>query len=124
LSWHPRAFYFHAFVTEEEANQLIVEAAPQMKRSTVVGEKSGVVDEIRTSYGTFLGRLSSPAIEKLEKRLANWTQLPIVHQEDVQVIYLVSEIAYVWFLSAYNMLLLCRYCDTSTGKNMGLTMTH
>ncbi len=28
---------------------------PQMKRSTVVGSKNqGVVDEIRTSYGTFL----------------------------------------------------------------------
>jgi hypothetical protein len=85
LSWHPRAFLFHNFVTEEEANQLIFEAAPKMKRSTVVGDQSGVVDEIRTSYGSFLGRLSSPAVEHLEKLLANWTQLPIVHQEDVQV---------------------------------------
>lgn len=85
LSWHPRAFLYHGFVTDEEADQLIIEAAPRMKRSTVVGEKAGTVDEIRTSYGSFLGRLSSPTVEELEKKLANWTQLPIVHQEDVQV---------------------------------------
>ena len=88
LSWSPRAFLFHSFVSEEEADQLIIEAAPLMKRSTVVGEKSGVVDNIRTSYGSFLGRLSSPAVEELEKQLANWTQLPIVHQEDVQVLHI------------------------------------
>lgn len=87
LSWHPRAFLFHGFVTGDEADSLLVEAAPHMKRSTVVGDKSGDVDEIRTSYGTFLGRLSSPAVELLEKQLANWTQLPIVHQEDVQVLH-------------------------------------
>jgi prolyl 4-hydroxylase len=85
LSWHPRAFMFHGFVSPEEADQLIVEAAPHMKRSTVVGEANSVVDNIRTSYGTFLQRLSSPTVELLEKKLANWTQMPIVHQEDVQV---------------------------------------
>ena len=86
LSWTPRAFLFHSFITEEEADKLIIEAAPLMKRSTVVGETPGVVDNIRTSYGSFLPRLSSPSVEKLEKQLANWTQLPIVHQEDVQVL--------------------------------------
>lgn len=87
LSWHPRAFLFHNFLSSSETNQLIVEAAPSLKRSTVVGtdDNDGEVDEIRTSYGTFLDRLSSPVVELLEKKLANWTQMPIVHQEDVQV---------------------------------------
>jgi prolyl 4-hydroxylase len=86
ISWTPRAFIYHNFLSHEEANDLIVQAAPYLQRSTVVGSSdSGVVDSIRTSYGTFLGRLSSPAVERLEKRLANWTQLPIVHQEDIQV---------------------------------------
>jgi hypothetical protein len=86
LSWQPRAFLYHNFLTSEEADALIVQAAPGMKRSTVVGGRTdSVVDEIRTSYGTFLNRLSSPAVEILEKKLANWTQLPVVHQEDVQV---------------------------------------
>lgn len=88
LSWHPRAFLFHNFLSPAETNQLIVEAAPSLKRSTVVGsdEDSSAVDEIRTSYGTFLDRLSSPVVELLEKKLANWTQMPIVHQEDVQIL--------------------------------------
>ena len=88
MSWEPRAFIYHNFLTSDEANALIEQAAPQMKRSTVVGGGTGpdnVVDSIRTSFGTFLNRLSSPAVELLEKKLANWTQLPIVHQEDVQV---------------------------------------
>lgn len=87
LSWHPRAFLFHNFLSPAETNQLIVEAAPGLKRSTVVGadDNDSEVDEIRTSYGTFLDRLSSPVVELLEKKLANWTQMPIVHQEDVQV---------------------------------------
>jgi hypothetical protein len=89
ISWTPRAFIFHNLLSEEEASELIVQAAPQLRRSTVVGsDDSGVVDDIRTSYGTFLGRLSSPAVERLEKRLAEWTQLPIVNQEDIQVWHL------------------------------------
>jgi hypothetical protein len=88
LSWSPRAFLYHNFLSSAEADALVHQAAPSMKRSTVVGDvkkKSNVVDNIRTSYGTFLERLSSPAIEHLERKLANWTQLPIVNQEDVQV---------------------------------------
>ena len=88
LSWAPRAFIYHHFLSHDEANALVAQAAPQMKRSTVVGQGSqpnNVVDNIRTSFGTFLNRLSSPAVEHLERKLANWTQLPIVHQEDVQV---------------------------------------
>ena len=86
LSWSPRAFLYHGFLTEKEADDLIYQAAPHLKRSTVVGKKesSNVVDNIRTSYGTFLNRLSSPTVEVLEKKLANWTQLPIIHQEDIQ----------------------------------------
>ena len=87
ISWTPRAFIFHNLLSTDEADALIHQAAPHMKRSTVVGgeKNSGVVDNIRTSYGTFLDRLSSPAVETLEKKLANWTQLPIVNQEDIQV---------------------------------------
>lgn len=86
ISWTPRAFIYHNLLTPDEADALILQAAPHMKRSTVVGgeKNSGVVDNIRTSYGTFLDRLSSPAVETLEKKLANWTQLPIINQEDIQ----------------------------------------
>lgn len=88
LSWSPRAFLFHNFLTSEEANSLIHQAAPTLKRSTVRSHDTGkgVVDEIRTSYGTFLHRLSSPTVTLIEERLANWTQMPIINQEDVQIL--------------------------------------
>jgi prolyl 4-hydroxylase len=55
LSWKPRAFIYHNFLTDAEAAHLIKLAAPQMKRSRVVGEKNdGDIDDIRTSAGTFL----------------------------------------------------------------------
>ncbi len=58
----------------------------QMRRSTVTGEAgSSIQDSIRTSYGTFLLRRHDSAIARMEDRLAAWTQLPMTHQEDLQV---------------------------------------
>ncbi len=57
-----------------------------MKRSSVAGEGGkGVIDEIRTSYGMFIRRLQDPIIERIERRIALYTQLPLSHQEDIQV---------------------------------------
>ena len=58
----------------------------QMRRSTVIGEAgSSIQDSIRTSYGTFLLRRHDSTIASMEDRLAAWTQLPMIHQEDLQV---------------------------------------
>jgi hypothetical protein len=58
----------------------------QMRKSTVIGpEGKSVEDRIRTSYGTFLQRKRDKVIENIEKRLAAWTHLPLVYQEDLQV---------------------------------------
>ena len=57
-----------------------------MRRSTVIGEAgSSIQDSIRTSYGTFLLRRHDSTIARMEDRLAAWTQLPMTHQEDLQV---------------------------------------
>ncbi len=62
-------------------------APPQMKRSTVVGANGGsVVDDYRTSYGTFLRRKQDPILAGIERRVSEWTMLPQVHQEDLQVL--------------------------------------
>lgn len=59
----------------------------QMQRSTVVGsDDSGVVDNIRTSYGTFLKRQSHPLLNEVASRLAHWTHLNMSHQEDMQIL--------------------------------------
>lgn len=58
-----------------------------MRRSTVVGPNGeSVIDPIRTSYGMFIRRMSDPIIERIERRISLFTQLPISHQEDIQVL--------------------------------------
>jgi len=56
LSWKPRAWVYHSFMSAEECDHIIGLAAPRMARSTVVDSETGdsVLDPIRTSQGTFL----------------------------------------------------------------------
>ena len=50
-----------------------------MKRSTVVGANGGsVVDDYRTSYGTFLNRKRDPVLADIERRVSEWVMLPQV----------------------------------------------
>ncbi|KAG1658827.1 hypothetical protein FOA52_008252 [Chlamydomonas sp. UWO 241] len=87
LAWSPRAFVYHNFLSKAEVKHILQLAAPQMKRSTVVGaNNTGVVDSIRTSAGTFLMRNQDEVIKRVEQRLALWVQLPASHQEDMQVL--------------------------------------
>jgi prolyl 4-hydroxylase len=88
ISWHPRAYYFHNFITNEEADHVIKLAKPYLKRSTVVGEgpDSSVVNNIRTSYGTFLQRYIDPVVKSLEDRVALYTRINVTHQEDAQIL--------------------------------------
>ncbi|KAG2493976.1 hypothetical protein HYH03_007903 [Edaphochlamys debaryana] len=87
VAWHPRVFIYHNFITELEAKHMIELAAPQMKRSTVVGANGqSVEDNYRTSYGTFLKRYQDVVVERVENRVAAWTQIPVVHQEDTQIL--------------------------------------
>lgn len=49
------------------------------------GGKS-VEDGYRTSYGTFLKRLSDPVVARVDARIAEWAMLPESHGEDLQVL--------------------------------------
>jgi len=87
LSWKPRAFIYHNFLSKAEIRHVLKLAGPQMKRSTVVGpNNTGVVDNIRTSAGTFLMRNQDPIITAIEQRLSAWSHLPPSFQEDMQVL--------------------------------------
>jgi len=58
-----------------------------MRRSTVVGNKGdSVVDNVRTSYGTFISRYRTKTIGEIEERIATWTKLNVSNQEDIQVL--------------------------------------
>mmetsp|Transcript_14846 Transcript_14846/g.43598 ORF Transcript_14846/g.43598 Transcript_14846/m.43598 type:complete len:279 (+) Transcript_14846:1195-2031(+) len=58
-----------------------------MRRSMVVGQGgSGVVDDIRTSFGMFIKRFQDPIVERVERRISMATRLPVAHQEEIQVL--------------------------------------
>ena len=58
VSWKPKAYVFHGFLTDEECDHLIKRATPKMEKSTVVDSSTGksVPSEIRTSSGMFFSR--------------------------------------------------------------------
>lgn len=87
VSWKPRAFVFHNFMTDDEAEHIKRLAAPTMKRSTVVGpDGKSVEDDYRTSYGTFVKRRQDEVLARVEARVASWVQIPEDHAEDMQVL--------------------------------------
>lgn len=86
LSWKPRSYLFHNFLTEKECEYIIEVARPLVKRSTVVGNGTGEVNSVRTSLGTFLRRRADPVLERISKRVAHWTHVPTSHQEEMQVL--------------------------------------
>mmetsp|Transcript_21409 Transcript_21409/g.53924 ORF Transcript_21409/g.53924 Transcript_21409/m.53924 type:complete len:346 (+) Transcript_21409:422-1459(+) len=87
VSWEPRAFVFHNFLSEEECDHIVELADPVMERSTVVGAGGkGVQDGIRTSSGTFIPRKVDDVITSVEERIARYTHIPLAHQEDIQVL--------------------------------------
>lgn len=88
LSWKPRAWLYHNFLTAEEADHLVDLAAPSMERSSVVDPETGkgMLDPVRTSSGTFLSRYQDAVVRDVEDRLAHWTHLPVSFGEDLQVL--------------------------------------
>eukprot|EP00197_Chlamydomonas_leiostraca_P012157 CAMPEP_0202866880 /NCGR_PEP_ID=MMETSP1391-20130828/8409_1 /ASSEMBLY_ACC=CAM_ASM_000867 /TAXON_ID=1034604 /ORGANISM="Chlamydomonas leiostraca, Strain SAG 11-49" /LENGTH=388 /DNA_ID=CAMNT_0049546867 /DNA_START=81 /DNA_END=1247 /DNA_ORIENTATION=- len=84
---NPKAYVYHNFLTPEERAHMVRIAAPLLKRSRVSGANgTGVIDEIRTSYGMFINRLQDPIIERIEKRISLVTHVPVSHQEAIQVL--------------------------------------
>jgi hypothetical protein len=96
VSWRPRAFVYHNFLTTEEADHIIAQAKPWMKRSTVVGiNGDSVQDEVRTSYGTFLARLHDPVLARVQQRVSEWTHLNISHQVSQSFFFLLAKLCRV-----------------------------
>ncbi|KAI3460431.1 hypothetical protein Pfo_017094 [Paulownia fortunei] len=108
LSWEPRAFIYHNFLSKEECEYLINLARPHMVKSTVVDSKTGKSKDsrVRTSSGMFLRRGRDKVIRDIEKRLADYTFIPAEHGEGLQVLhYEVGqkyEPHYDYFLDEFN----------------------
>lgn len=89
ISWEPRAFVYHNFLSKDECEYLIDLAKPHMQKSTVVDEKTGKSKDsrVRTSSGTFLPRGRDKIIRAIEKRIADFTFIPVEHGEGLQVLH-------------------------------------
>ncbi|XP_078440425.1 putative prolyl 4-hydroxylase 3 [Wolffia australiana] len=89
LSWEPRAFVYHNFLSKEECEHLIELSKPHMYKSTVVDSATGksVDSRVRTSSGTFLRRGHDKVVEAIEKRIADFTFIPTDHGEGLQVLH-------------------------------------
>ncbi|CAI5960608.1 unnamed protein product [Closterium sp. NIES-64] len=89
ISWEPRAFLFHNFLTAKECLYLIHKAAPNMVKSTVVDSDSGgsYSSKIRTSSGSFLSRGSDEVVASIEKRISDFSHLPVDHGEAIHVLH-------------------------------------
>lgn len=58
----------------------------QLSRSMVVGDKGEEkVDPVRTSYSSGLGIGQDEVVRRIEKRIAEWTHLPVNHGEPIEV---------------------------------------
>jgi len=85
ISWAPRVFVYHNFLTSEECEQVVEIGGKDVSRSLVVAAKGQSAEsEWRTSKGVFLTReymSKSPLLRDVERRIAEWTQLPIENGE-------------------------------------------
>ncbi|KAF8022654.1 hypothetical protein BT93_F0234 [Corymbia citriodora subsp. variegata] len=89
LSWEPRAFIYHNLLSKEECEYLISLAKPHMAKSTVVDSTTGKSKDsrVRTSSGTFLQRGQDKIVRDIEKRIADFTFIPVEHGEGLQVLH-------------------------------------
>jgi len=78
-------FLYHNFLTEEECEEIVALAESDISRSLVVGDKGQSVESTaRTSSGVFLVdsyMKKSPLLRVVEKRIAEWTNLPVENGE-------------------------------------------
>lgn len=88
ISWSPRAFIYHNFLSLEEVNHVVDLVEKEVKPSRVVDTKTGqhMLDSIRTSYGGAIMRGQDAVVASIEARIAEWTRLPADHGEPIQVL--------------------------------------
>lgn len=88
LSWKPRLYHYRNFMTAEECDHFIKLALPTMQKSTVVDTATGksVDSQIRTSFGTFLRRGQDDVVSDVERRIAEFSMVPIDNGEGFQIL--------------------------------------
>ena len=88
LSWSPRAYLFHSFLSDAEADHLVALGEHSLTKSSVVDSDTGgsIDSEVRTSDGTFLDRRQDAVVAAIERRIALVSLVPESHQESLQIL--------------------------------------
>ncbi|XP_039141417.1 probable prolyl 4-hydroxylase 3 [Dioscorea cayenensis subsp. rotundata] len=89
ISWEPRIFIYRNLLSNEECEYLIKLSLPRMQQSTVIDKNTGgnISSRQRTSSGMFLKRGHDSIIQAIEKRIADFTFMPIEHGEGLQILH-------------------------------------
>nr|CAD1835173.1 unnamed protein product [Ananas comosus var. bracteatus] len=87
LSWKPRVFMYHNFLSKEECEYLTNLAEPHLVRSAVINRSNGKPrnTSFRTSSSMFFKRGQYKTIRAIEKRIADFAFIPTEHGEGLQV---------------------------------------
>ncbi len=85
----PRIILFGNVISKEECEQLIELSKPKLHRSTTVENVSGKAEhhKNRTSYGTFFQINETPLIERIDRRVSELMQLPVLNGEGLQILH-------------------------------------
>ncbi|KAG2240794.1 hypothetical protein Bca52824_090539 [Brassica carinata] len=115
ISWEPRAFLYHNFLTNEECEHLISLAKPNMAKSKVADVKTGrskdsrfctlfplqvasgnflnfkyqnaLMRRVRTSSGAFLKTGHDEIVREIENKISDFTFIPVENGESLQVLH-------------------------------------
>ena len=91
ISWEPRAFVYHNFLTPEECAHLVNLAkatAGGSKRATVADARAGGTfpSSQRTGSGAVLLRDHDPIVTRIEERISVFAMIPADHGEGMQIL--------------------------------------
>ena len=75
----PRAYVYRGFLRPSECDYIVQSSTNGMAKSTVVDNNTGksVPSTIRTSDGTFIGRGADSVISDIERRISEWSHVPV-----------------------------------------------
>ena len=85
----PQVVLFGNVLSKEECEQLMALSSPKLERSTTVDDATGgtTVHDARTSNGMFFKLNENPFIAKLDHRIAQLMQVPVVNGEGLQILH-------------------------------------
>jgi prolyl 4-hydroxylase len=83
LSWSPRVFLYHNFLTPEECQKIIDMGKDHLVRSQVVGKNASKTIEDRSSYGAWIPYEDS---EWIDKKISAVTHMPVESMEQLHLL--------------------------------------